>query len=455
MIIENLGVFECAKYEIGDLTVVCGKNNTGKTVAAYTLYGFFDYWRNRYDFQIAPSLMWEIQKRPALQIVQTQIQRLFVKNLKCAYKKYISEWLPKVLGISPERLTDCTFRLDICWIHSQSLFLKNKTIHWAQPNHELFTIKTDDEGKNVQIFHEREYVPQEFVSDSIQSLATLTSPEIIPCAAMMSADRIGAALFAEEIRCLRNNMRQQKNSSFKPAIYPLPAENSLNTEKYCNMICDSMRRPSSEKTELQIIFDQLLEGSFEVHQQQLYFTPFRTKNLPLSLSETSSSVRSLLPLWLQLYSCAVLRETPATMFMIDEPEMNLHPENQRILARIFARLVNQGYKIYITTHSDYIVKELNALIMLYRRNKNNKYVMERYGYSEKELLDPARVRIYTTQQVPFSKTKMASKQIAGEPSTPKYIFVQAKIDELGIRLPTFDDTINEMNTIQDEILAGD
>jgi predicted ATPase len=46
--------------------------------------------------------------------------------------------------------------------------------------------------------------------------------------------------------------------------------------------------------------------------------------------------------------------------MVDEPELNLHPENQRRVARLFARLINLGIKVFITTHSDYIVKELKG-----------------------------------------------------------------------------------------------
>ena len=52
--------------------------------------------------------------------------------------------------------------------------------------------------------------------------------------------------------------------------------------------------------------------------------------------------------------------------MIDEPELNLHPDNQRRIARLLARLVNLGIKVFITTHSSYIIKELNTLIMLNR-----------------------------------------------------------------------------------------
>ncbi|MDR0705559.1 MAG: AAA family ATPase [Planctomycetaceae bacterium] len=471
VIIRNLGVLESAEYELGDLTVVCGKNNTGKTLAAYTLYGFLDYWRNQYDFQLGTALIKEINHKRELRIVQQQFQKLLSKNLELAYKKYVTEYLPDVLGSSSERLTDGQFRFDIRWMIKQSLLLKEKTIHWISSNCGWCAVQTDNEGKSVQIIQEEEPVPQEKLSDSVQSLVTLVSPEIIPCAAVTSADRIGAAMFSDEIYHLRNKLNKQQQYSFLQSIhYPLPVRKTLHTIHY------SVPKLPPEKTELQILFKKLLDGNFEFCCRKLQFAPLRTENPPITLNETSSSVRSLFPFWLQLYCDTELRETPVNMFMIDEPEMNLHPENQRILARLFVRLVNLGYKIYITTHSDYIVKEMNTLIMLYCCNKNNRRIMKRYGYTEEELLNPEKIRVYMTQQVNAPKTKTGTKienetkikietkietetdreaeQISVDSGVPKYIFVQAKIDELGISLPVFDDTINEMNTIQDEILAG-
>lgn len=52
------------------------------------------------------------------------------------------------------------------------------------------------------------------------------------------------------------------------------------------------------------------------------------------------------------------------LLMVDEPELNLHPENQRKFAQFIAELVNAGIKVFMTTHSDYIIRELNTLILL-------------------------------------------------------------------------------------------
>ena len=41
---KNLGQIKEAALELGDLTVIAGRNNTGKTYLAYALYGFLKRW---------------------------------------------------------------------------------------------------------------------------------------------------------------------------------------------------------------------------------------------------------------------------------------------------------------------------------------------------------------------------------------------------------------------------
>ena len=40
--IKNLGPIKDANIEIGDLTIICGKNNCGKTYLSYTLFSLVD-----------------------------------------------------------------------------------------------------------------------------------------------------------------------------------------------------------------------------------------------------------------------------------------------------------------------------------------------------------------------------------------------------------------------------
>ena len=41
---KNVGPVADADLELGDLTIIAGRNNTGKTYLVYTLYGFLQMW---------------------------------------------------------------------------------------------------------------------------------------------------------------------------------------------------------------------------------------------------------------------------------------------------------------------------------------------------------------------------------------------------------------------------
>ena len=134
--------------------------------------------------------------------------------------------------------------------------------------------------------------------------------------------------------------------------------------------------------------------------------------------------------------------------MIDEPELNLHPKNQRLVARLLARLSNLGVKIFLTTHSDYIVKELNTLIMLHRQEPHIRRIQEEEGYISDEVLDPAKVRVYVATE--------ELKLLDGNTKRTKcQTLVAADISpDLGIEVKSFDDSIDEMNRIQDKLVWG-
>jgi len=136
------------------------------------------------------------------------------------------------------------------------------------------------------------------------------------------------------------------------------------------------------------------------------------------------------------------------MFIVDEPELNLPPENQRRIARLFVSLINIGIKIFITTHSDYIIKELNTLIMLNARTEHSMKVMEEYGYGENELLSPQQVRVYYAG-------KGLVKLPGNQKKTRSFTFIPGNIDpRLGIEVKGFDESIIEMNRIHEDILFG-
>ena len=163
------------------------------------------------------------------------------------------------------------------------------------------------------------------------------------------------------------------------------------------------------------------------------------------MDESSSSVRSLLDIGFYLKHIA----KKGDLLMIDEPELNLHPENQRRVARLIAKLVNYGIKIFITTHSDYIVKELNTLIMLNSDKPHIKEIAVQEGYQSNELLNPSKIRAYIAKEDLIQLNGKSRR-------TRCQTLVLASIDpELGIEISSFDTEIDKMNRIQESIVYGE
>jgi len=142
---------------------------------------------------------------------------------------------------------------------------------------------------------------------------------------------------------------------------------------------------------------------------------------------TSSTVKSLFGLWAYLEFDA----QPGDVLMIDEPELNLHPANQRLMARLLARLVNSDLRVIVSTHSDYLVREINSLIMLSRPASVQAELMQKYEYKKEELLAPGKVSAWLFHE-------RAIKPMA--------------IDDVeGIAAETFDEQIHSLNDTSDGI----
>ncbi|MYD87735.1 MAG: hypothetical protein F4Y14_17055 [Acidobacteria bacterium] len=84
----------------------------------------------------------------------------------------------------------------------------------------------------------------------------------------------------------------------------------------------------------------------------------------------------------------------------------------------------------MTTHSDYLIKELNNLIMLSRSFRNKSKVTRKLKYARDDYIVPERIRAYVAANGGIAK---------------------CEIDKLGIDMPNFDETINEINDVANEL----
>ncbi len=108
----------------------------------------------------------------------------------------------------------------------------------------------------------------------------------------------------------------------------------------------------------------------------------------IPLHKTSSMVSETAPL--VIYLRHIIQKN--SYLIIEEPEAHLHPDVQRIFARVIARLVRKGLKVIITTHSDILLQQLNNQILMSSIKEENELIKR--GYSKDDILFPSEVSAY-------------------------------------------------------------
>jgi len=155
--------------------------------------------------------------------------------------------------------------------------------------------------------------------------------------------------------------------------------------------------------------EALLQGKVSVSDYgDIKFTPQHSQQ-KLDIHISSSLIKSLSGLVLYFRHIA----QKGDIIMIDEPELNLHPDSQLIVTRLFAKAVNKGFKVILSTHSDYIIKEFNNLIMLNKASETDRVEL---GYEQEAVLEQEKVGAYlfsnnTIEPIEVSETGLTIKTI--------------------------------------------
>lgn len=456
--IKNLGALKQAEFTLGDLTIICGINNTGKTYATYALFGFLDSWREMFSIEIHDDKINQLLTEGVVHIdVSDYIDRA-EGVVEAGCKKY-AKHLPMVFAASADRFKDTEFQiiLDTKDIHLTSTF--NQTLGGAA-NATLFSLSKSEESTKLIVTllvdKDKVRIPENAIRRIISNaLKDIIFGHLFPNPFIASAERTGAAIFRKELNFARNRLLEEvsqadKNIDPRELLfkeyqdYALPVKTNVDFTRQLETIAKNRSFVEEKHPEILADFADIIGGKYTVtRNDELYFVP-KGKQIKLSMDESSSAVRSLLDIGFYLRHMA----QPGDLLMVDEPELNLHPENQRRVARLFARLVNLGIKVFITTHSDYIIKELNTLIMLNHDKPHLKRIAEKEGYRVEEMISSDKIKVYIAEEA-------LVKQDGGQRKTRCQTLTLADIDpELGIEARSFDTTIETMNRIQEEIVWG-
>ena len=169
----------------------------------------------------------------------------------------------------------------------------------------------------------------------------------------------------------------------------------------------------------------LLGGKIEMNQDgSINF--INSEGIAIDLNLTSSLVKSLSGLVFYFRHVAQKND----VIIIDEPELNLHPKLQIQITKFIAKLVNNGFKVIISTHSDYVIREVNTLIMLGKRGKESNDLIKKYDYSHESILKFNRLGVYFLHD---------------------HITENIEVTESGFDVTAIDDVISEQNSKSEDV----
>lgn len=441
--IENLRQIKRAEIEFGDLTIVCGKNNVGKSYLAYSIYSFLS--------SIRFNLRIKLKERDFNTILKTGSCHVNIEDYWNDYELSLNNILPlyaqniaRFLAISKIEKTYPSFVFSDFKEKLKS-FINTGLIYGyaiSENSRILFDKEVGSKELICTINNEGSSFPdkEKLFERSSYYFSMILNQHILPEIHCMTGERSGISLFGSYLREANNEHTRQeyfehrKGKNGEAFSYPKPILDEI--EMFLNL--DIITKSNSVMTasggkQLKILnaFRELAGGTYIFENGIITYVPDGSTE-PIFLREVSSSVKALVGLNFYLRHQA----QPGHILMIDEPELNLHPENQRKMARLLAMLVNAGIKVFITTHSDYIIREFNTLIQLDNNESYLKKLQKKEGYITSELLDASKVKAY-----------VAERQEDG------VILKAAHITQHdGITIDTLDEVIDKMNQIQDKII---
>ena len=419
----------------GRLTVFSGGNNTGKTYAMYVLWALFQR-RTRHEFAFAARLAEQLRNQGSVLIALDDFCTQHWATLEKGIAEGLRKRLPDLFSAPAALFEAAQVQLHLSLPAFQAFA---KTHPEFKRSIEVGTSSTldvrlmqGDSGLAVALTAlDAGKLPLSLLAEIVSSLfVELVMGTQVEGAFLLPAERGGLNLFyldldAKNSALVRHLKRDESN--------PMELIKDLMVAQYAEPIDAYIqflkRAPRAAKAggafhdQAMALQKEIARVRYKVSKDGVITAqPYRS-NDELGIHLTSSTVKSFYGLWAWLE----LQAKAGDCLMIDEPELNLHPDNQRLVARLLVRLVNRGVRVVISTHSDYIVRELNNMVMLSTPFDERASLETQFGYdtSGSERLSHADVTAYHF--------------------TDKLVQPSEVSPEFGIEVKSIDEAINRLN----------
>ena len=437
---ERIGPIDVADLELGDLTIIAGRNNTGKTYLVYTMYGFLQTWASPWQRPLAPNRESEFVEfldsdiGTRKELPREYIELLRRRRVSSAASRFSQSGIPHVFSAPSASFPDA--RLSV---HVDPELPRAGT--------DCYSITRRDEYR-VAVRYGVRTVELELISRtpsgggrlSARRLANDVAHPDFPRPFVLSAERFGISLFYKELDFTKSRLvemlQEMDDTKRTPLLvvnriasrYAMPVRHNVD---FTRSIEHTLHQESEfADDELHKEIENLMSGRYASTDGVIRFKSKarRSRAFDIPLHTASSSARGLSDLYFYLRHVASKND----ILFIDEPETHLDTANQVMLARVMSRLVNAGLKVLVSTHSDYLIKEIGNLVMLHHlRGKGVAAGKRRYGPHDG--IGGEHIRAYVAENNTL---------------TP------CVVDQYGIDMPMFDKTIDDINRTSAELAAA-
>lgn len=442
--LENLGFLKQGSFSVKPLTIFCGANNTGKTYALYVLYGLLSQLRSSFPLPIPDTgeLAKKLIDEGSCDVDVDELYKKYAEEVANHAAATMTRRLDRFFSTSQRDFSESSIKISLmddyvkaidsmkAVVFNRRRTIKLNTSDIDAPAPTLRVAKVADSSMlrftasgelphDIVLRFVRRYVMQLFFSPQGGNIF------------LLPAERGGINIFQKELVSKRtayfhSGLKTQDESNEVErhiARYPVPIADYIDFLNDVDLWQgdDSKLAPLAEELEREV-----LGGTYSIDDGHITFIS-QGSPTPINLHLSSSTVKTYFGLWFYLKHVA----TEGGCLMIDEPELSLHPDNQRKVARILTKVVNSGVQVILSTHSDYIIKEINNEIMLDGHFEERSQLMDRFGYSEKNVINKDEIAAFTFHNGGISEMEIDSNE--------------------GIIATTFDEVINTLNASSNEI----
>jgi hypothetical protein len=375
--VSHLGRIELGEFDIKPLTIFVGKANTNKTWTAYALYGMLRALsRNARSSPFntpwvgCPQLDQAIEKI-AIRTADKMGDLLKTQEGEAQQSIAVEATRAEVFEVAHPagESLQFTFRTEDIGV---MLGVDASTLGDANATLEYPTQWFIDQGKHraITVTWNKQYwviAGITAIGQTMQRYAFAGAPEalkvqILPAIRWMTESVYEEAMaFPAERKGLASVLAIADTAKRELLLAPGSGLN-LPSVDYIRFLSPFQRVPvraSNPSKVLGLLENEIMNGKADFYgtAEPRVFSFTGGKGPTVQMNASASFVRSMAGL--DLY----LRTVPNNdVIVIDEPEMNAHPEAQLQLAELFAILANQGRHVIVTTHSPYFVDHVNNLM---------------------------------------------------------------------------------------------